>query len=321
MCGISGIFSFNKLNVEESRHYAAKLLLEIMSRGKDATGIAVINTDTNNIRMNKAPITASEFLSNPDYMNIISGEFNIILLHTRAATTGLPSNNMNNHPIYSKDFNNIMIHNGIINNDEELKRQYNLKCDAEVDSEVILSMYNILSACKQRKRLRRAMEKISGSAAIALYDSKRLFLYRHTSPLAIGYMPEKDIFLFSSETENIEDTLSESKVFYGIFKTSVLNENVIIHKLDNNQIIDIDFSSKTIATDTVEMKSWEYGYGHYNSGYWDKNGCFVKNNNKKKALAVKDTPKIVYVKQEDDCDFCDIGLDSVDVYDYGDMTE
>lgn len=143
MCGIAGIFVTNKSRINDAalHRLARSLLVAIQTRGSDATGYVYLNKHGNTC-LAKAPVTAKSFVDIPGHLlSKKKAEMpQLILLHARFATHGEASNNMNNHPLYSKVSGLSLIHNGWLLNDTELETDFELKKDAEVDTETYLRL-------------------------------------------------------------------------------------------------------------------------------------------------------------------------------------
>ena len=219
MCGIGGIISlkgsFGKEKLEFVKQVCDNLLIGLSVRGTDATGVAHIRSDADNYayRIYKQPKSASEFIKDEEYKATFGEDSNIVLLHTRAKTSGDPKNNKNNHPHYNKETGNIQVHNGVISMHEFLKNQHELKCDGECDSEVLLRMI-------EKFGFRKGLSKVSGSAAIALSQaqSRHLILYCSSNPLTIAYVPQMDLFVFASTMHILNDAMGqrETQSFNGL---------------------------------------------------------------------------------------------------------
>lgn len=116
MCGIGLIYSTDG-NIPVK--LIPVLLLELERRGRDATGIYVYYHD-DSFTLMKLPLTASEFVKKAIsvglFENIVKRRPRLILLHTRASTSGSPRYNENNHPLWEV-FDNyliVLVHNGVI---------------------------------------------------------------------------------------------------------------------------------------------------------------------------------------------------------------
>lgn len=167
MCGISGIHFFNHkkraLADWQVEGIVNELLLGIEKRGEDSTGVATIRGN-GDIWIEKAELKASEFIK---HRTSLDKKVKSILLHTRYATQGHQSNLLNNHPI---DYGNaVIIHNGHINNDDELFTDENLDRKAEVDSEIIAALFDKHGIEKAHLTL----QKLSGGFAIAAIDQRK----------------------------------------------------------------------------------------------------------------------------------------------------
>lgn len=274
MCGIGGLFRYETFSKKDEREEVskimAKLLVGLQSRGEQATGISLINTHTDDIKVYKLPIKASKFVRKSRYWKeFMRNEYNLVLVHTRAPTVGDPRFNENNHPIFDRDNNNVLVHNGGIPNYKELREQYKLKPLGEVDSEVILSMYN-----HKNGDIIEALKEIEGSIAIALYDKKKLYLYRQSSPLEVSYFPEKKLWIFSSEEEYIKNAITRRKdmvIAYNLWKFEDRLDGFILYSnysMDNEDLMTITFD-KEVGTDVKEhVRNKEKVYSSRN---WNHN--------------------------------------------------
>lgn len=199
MCGIAGIY----LKDTENPYIGPKELEDVVDwlhcgiehRGGHATGIAVQNAEGQHF-LEKSDMTASKFIF---WRQDIPANPRSILLHTRLATKGKPENLLNNHPVQYK---NIMaIHNGHINNDDDLFKEEEIERIAEVDSEIIPALFNKYGTDDPKV----ALEKLSGGFAIAVIDEKnpgRLILAKgSSSPLM--YLETSGMWIWASESEVI----------------------------------------------------------------------------------------------------------------------
>ena len=179
MCGISGFVRLG-ISDEECKLLAQTLLLELESRGTDATGIYT------NGWVTKAPFSAKNFV---DFLPEEYGKFT--LLHNRNYTKGSPKDNNNNHPLYSENW--VLIHNGVI----EMDRIATYPYQGQVDTEILLSYV-------EKEGMLPAIQKIQGSAAIAAIEKKGdgIYLWRNTPPIILGLVPRK-VLMFASEAEAI----------------------------------------------------------------------------------------------------------------------
>lgn len=182
MCGIIGIIG--KSNVAED---ILDGLRRLEYRGYDSAGIATIE-DGEICRLR-----AEGKLRNLEQLlreRSLSGHIGIG--HTRWATHGVP-NEINAHPHATDQV--AVVHNGIIENFHELKRELEEKgfeFTSETDTEVVpilISDY-LRNGLSPKDAFSKALAKLHGAFAIGVIfaqDSNVLFAARQGSPLAIGY--------------------------------------------------------------------------------------------------------------------------------------
>ncbi|MCI5124739.1 MAG: glucosamine 6-phosphate synthetase, partial [Candidatus Electrothrix sp. AR5] len=121
MCGINGILlspGRTPAQLHRIRELFTANLLANEQRGREATGVALLNKDSSRL-IDKAPITASRYILSSDYLQVLdtlSENTTVLLGHTRKSTKGTPQKNANNHPIIRGNI--IGVHNGTITNDD-----------------------------------------------------------------------------------------------------------------------------------------------------------------------------------------------------------
>ena len=131
MCGIVAVTGYKK---------ALPLLLngleKLEYRGYDSAGIAVINSETNNIVCNKAEGKLNNLKNNVKHTNIHG---TVGIGHTRWATHGKPEVK-NAHPHIDSSGKVAVVQNGIIENYQELKSKLEkegIAFNSDTDTEVI----------------------------------------------------------------------------------------------------------------------------------------------------------------------------------------
>ena len=186
MCGIVGFVG------EEP---AAPILLsgleKLEYRGYDSAGIAVRNEETGRIEVVKAKGRLKILSEKTDGGLAVPGTCGIG--HTRWATHGEPSEN-NAHPHCTDDKSVVLVHNGIIENYQELKEKllksgYSFYSQTDTEIAVKLVDYYYKKTGTPLEALTRAMLRIRGSYAFGVMFKDclgRLFAARKDSPLIIG---------------------------------------------------------------------------------------------------------------------------------------
>jgi glutamine---fructose-6-phosphate transaminase (isomerizing) len=198
VCGIVGYIG---------RREAAPLIVEGLKkleyRGYDSFGVATLGKG---IELSKHQGKISEQSSSTTSLNGKAG-----IGHTRWATHGVP-NEVNAHPHLDCLRKIAVVHNGIIENYAELKRQLQSRGHSfrsETDTEVIVHL--IEEEYKTRKDLLVAVQnvvpKLKGSYAILVIadGEERLIAARYASPLVIG-VGDREFFAASDMTPILEYT-------------------------------------------------------------------------------------------------------------------
>ena len=180
MCGIVGAVS---------THNIVPILLEgidsLEYRGYDSCGVAFIENDELKRVRSITRVTELEAQIERD-----SNESPIGIAHTRWATHGSPSIH-NAHPHFSNG-NFALVHNGIIENHEELREELKVKgfvFVSQTDTEVIGHLINDAYDGDIAKTVRRILPRLKGAYAIAVLCKKQPDLIigaRNGSPLVIG---------------------------------------------------------------------------------------------------------------------------------------
>jgi glucosamine 6-phosphate synthetase-like amidotransferase/phosphosugar isomerase protein len=133
MCGIMGFVKTGETN-QKTGEVITKVLRQLQSRGTHATGVSFFKREKGNgiSLYAKAPMDAEEFTRTDTYLDLLGGDYSMMLGHTRFATSGSPQINDNNHPHVSDDGRYALVHNGIISRvTGDLKKRCRTECDSE----------------------------------------------------------------------------------------------------------------------------------------------------------------------------------------------
>lgn len=201
MCGIGGVRRWGNAPIEED--HIKMLLCALESRGRDASGVALINDGEDAIHVVKDDRTGFQFAASTRLSEFfgqhLKPETRTAIVHCRAATKGTPHTMANNHPLFSGGA--AIVHNGCINNDDFLFNNLKLERQGEVDSDIIRAIadrYGLTpKAVKQ-------LSKMSGSAAIAILHKawpQHILLARSGSPLVLAQ--NEDYLFWASEKHAI----------------------------------------------------------------------------------------------------------------------
>ena len=186
MCGIVGY-----VGTEQAAPILLAGLSKLEYRGYDSAGIAIRNEDTGDITVVKAKGRLKILSEKTNEGHAVPGTCGIG--HTRWATHGEPSEN-NAHPHCTDDKSVVLVHNGIIENYQELKDKliksgYAFYSQTDTESAVKLVDYYYRKTGTPLEAISRAMLRIRGSYAfgIMFHDHPgKIFAARKDSPLIIG---------------------------------------------------------------------------------------------------------------------------------------
>lgn len=182
MCGIVGYTGH-----ENAKDIVIDGLKKLEYRGYDSAGIALLGDGTLTVRKKAGRIANLE--------EAISGEklFGTTGIgHTRWATHGSPTDT-NAHPHMSGDGEIAIVHNGIIENYQEIKeeliREHGITFQSETDSEVIAQLLGVLYDGDLEKAVAEAVKRFEGAytfVAVAKKQPDLMVAYRKDTPLVAG---------------------------------------------------------------------------------------------------------------------------------------
>ncbi|MFC4212075.1 glutamine--fructose-6-phosphate transaminase (isomerizing) [Pedobacter lithocola] len=229
MCGIVGYIGYR-----EAWPIVLKGLKRLEYRGYDSAGIAIINSEGQNIYKKVGKVAAlEEFAESQDKKGTIA------MGHTRWATHGVPSDR-NSHPHTSNNNKLSIIHNGIIENYATLKeelasRGHDFKSDT--DTEVLIHLIEEIQKIEQTDLLeavRLALKEVTGAYAIVVMDREnpdQLIAARKGSPMVIG-VGKGEYFIASDATPIIEYT--KNVIYLNDHEIAlVTKDDLLVKRLDN----------------------------------------------------------------------------------------
>lgn len=204
MCGIVGY-----IGKREAYPIIIKGLKRLEYRGYDSAGVAIISDNHLNIYKKQGKVSNLEAFTEGKNRSGAVG-----IGHTRWATHGLP-NDINAHPHYSADGDLALIHNGIIENYDVIKRElisegYTFR--SETDTEVLVHLVDHIAKKEGvwfGEALRIALNHVVGAYAIVAISKQfpnRMVAARKSSPLVVGMGEDGDFFVASDATPIVEYT-------------------------------------------------------------------------------------------------------------------
>lgn len=256
MCGIVGYIGETQ---------AAPLLLHGLSkleyRGYDSAGIAVRNESTGSIQIIKAKGRLHVLSEKTDDGHAVTGTCGIG--HTRWATHGEPSEN-NAHPHCTEDKSVVLVHNGIIENYQELKEKlvkegYDFYSETDTEIATKLIDYYYKKTGDPLEAITRAMLRFRGSYAFGIlfkdYPGK-IFAARKDSPLIIG-KNETGHFI-ASDVPAILDSVRNVYYIDNLEIAELTREEVHFYDIDRNEI-----EKEMVEIKWNEEAAEKGGYEHF----------------------------------------------------------
>ena len=281
MCGIIGYIGYRN---------ASSLLLNglkrMVYRGYDSAGITCLNNDIFVTKKDVGQIT--DINKKLDFSSI---KGNIGIGHTRWATHGKVSK-INTHPHFSCDGNIGIVHNGIVENfqniNKSLTNSHNIL--SETDTEIICHLfeeyYNKYN--DEKKAVLKLVNKLEGAFSFVLINKHtgNLIGVRKDAPLILGvghneYFIASDILSFIDYTDNV--------IFLDNYEIVILNKN-------NHSIF--NFKNNIVEKQIVKV-AWEIGqiskkgFEHYTlKEIYDQKNSIINSINKNKVV-LKQIPNLI----------------------------
>lgn len=181
MCGIVGY-----IGQKDATGILIEGLKKLEYRGYDSAGIGLLNAHGIQVYKEKGRIANLEATLDQEAYGTLG------IGHTRWATHGEPSR-VNAHPQQSASGRFTLVHNGVIENYEQLKKTQLKDVDfvSETDTEVVVKLID--AEVQQGKTVedafRSALSQLHGSYAIAMIDSEdadTIYVGKNKSPLLVG---------------------------------------------------------------------------------------------------------------------------------------
>jgi glucosamine--fructose-6-phosphate aminotransferase (isomerizing) len=257
MCGIVGYIGYR-----EAYPIVIKGLKRLEYRGYDSAGVMLFDGKELKVSKTKGKVSDLEERSSKE----ITTNGTIGMGHTRWATHGVP-NDVNSHPHVSNSGDLVIIHNGIIENYEPLKKElikrgYVFKSDT--DTEVLV---NLIEEVQKKEKLKLgkavqvALNQVVGAYAICVFDKKKpdeIVVARLGSPLAIG-VGENEFFIASDASPFIEYTSNAIYLEDEEMAIVRLHKPLKIRKIKDDSLVDPYIQELQMNLEQIEKG----GYDHF----------------------------------------------------------
>ncbi len=257
MCGIVGYIGYR-----EAYPIVIKGLKRLEYRGYDSAGVVIYDGKDLKLSKTKGKVSDLELRA----ANEITFDGTIGIGHTRWATHGVP-NDVNSHPHVSNSGNLVIVHNGIIENYEPLKKElinrgYAFKSDT--DTEVLINLIEEVQKkenIKLGKAVQIALNQVVGAYAICVFDKNNpdeIVVARLGSPLAIG-LGDNEFFIASDASPFIEYTANAIYLEDEEMAIIRLHKPLKIRKIKDDSLVDPYVQELQMNLEQIEKG----GYDHF----------------------------------------------------------
>ena len=260
MCGITGYIGHR-----DAYPIVINGLKRLEYRGYDSAGVMLYDGKEIQLSKTKGKVSDLEEITNKEPER---KKGNIGIGHTRWATHGVP-NDVNSHPHISKSGNLVIVHNGIIENYDTLRKElisrgYTFKSDT--DTEVLINLIEEVKTqenCKLGQAVQLALNNVIGAYSIAVFDKTKpneLVVARLGSPIAIGVGENNNEFFIASDAspfiEYTKDAIYLEDEELAIIK---IDKGITVRKIKDDSMVDTNVQKLKLSLDQIEKG----GYDHF----------------------------------------------------------
>jgi len=251
MCGIVGV-----VGLDNPREYVLNGLKTLDYRGYDSAGVAYL---TNNGLEIYKDVGSVEHLMSITPKSIFT---NVMIGHTRWATHGKPTKE-NTHPHYSFHKSICLVHNGVIENYQEIKKfliEKGYSFYGQTDSEIVA---NLLDYYYQNNdivySIKEVIKSLKGNYAITFFtcdNDQKLYVMKKGSPLVIG---EGNSFNLVASDASPMIKLTNNFIELSDYEFGILSKDKVeIFDKDGNKVV-----KEKIHKDVESISHDLKGYPHY----------------------------------------------------------
>jgi len=256
MCGIVGYIGHR-----EAYPVVIKGLKRLEYRGYDSAGVVLYENGELKLSKTKGKVTDLEARAEKE----IALTGNIGIGHTRWATHGVP-NDVNSHPHVSNSGNLVIVHNGIIENYDPIKKELIKRgyvFHSDTDTEVLVNLIEEVKKqehIKLGKAVQIALNQVVGAYAIAVFDKQNpdeIVAARLGSPLAIG-VGEGEFFVSSDATPFIEYTSNAVYLDDEEMAIISLTKPLAIRKIKDDSLVDPYIQELQMNLEQIEKGGFDH---------------------------------------------------------------
>lgn len=258
MCGIAGYIGYRNA-------YPIVLngLYRLEYRGYDSAGIVLFNGEDINVLKTKGKVSELQAIFETEDAKKGTIGFG----HTRWATHGVP-NHVNSHPHVSQSGNLVIVHNGIIENYDTIKKeliQRGYIFHSDTDTEVLINLIEEIKTnekCLLGKAVQLALNEVVGAYAIAVFDKTKpdeLVVARLGSPLAIGVGDNNtEFFIASDASPFIEYTKNAIYLEDDHMAIIKVGRIINIRKLTDDSLVETSVQQLKLNLEQIEKGGYEH---------------------------------------------------------------
>ena len=259
MCGISAYIGFR-----QAYPIVINGLKRLEYRGYDSAGLMIYDGEQMQLSKTKGKVSDLELITNTKEEK---KKGNIGMGHTRWATHGVP-NDVNSHPHSSQSGDLVIVHNGIIENYDTIRKElitrgYTSKSDT--DTEVLINLIEevkLTEGCKLGKAVQLALTNVVGAYAIAVFDRTNpdeIIVARLGSPIAIGVgVGNNEFFVASDASPFVEYTKNAIYLEDEEMAIIQLGQDIKVHRIHDDALVDPIIQKLQMSLEQIEKGGYEH---------------------------------------------------------------
>ena len=259
MCGISAYIGFR-----QAYPIVINGLKRLEYRGYDSAGLMIYDGEKMQLSKTKGKVSDLELITN---IKEEKKKGNIGIGHTRWATHGVP-NDVNSHPHCSQSGDLVIVHNGIIENYDTIRKElitrgYTSKSDT--DTEVLINLIEevkLTEGCKLGKAVQLALTNVVGAYAIAVFDRTNpdeIIVARLGSPIAIGVGIENNEFFVASDASPFVE-YTKNAIYLKDEEMAIiqLGQDIKVHRIHDDALVDPIIQKLQMSLEQIEKGGYEH---------------------------------------------------------------
>ena len=259
MCGISAYIGYR-----DAYPIVINGLKRLEYRGYDSSGVMIYDGEKMHLSKTKGKVSDLEKITDAEEERKVG---KIGMGHTRWATHGVP-NDVNSHPHYSQSGELVIVHNGIIENYDTIKKElisrgYIFKSDT--DTEVLVNLIEEVKkteGCKLGKAVQLALTNVVGAYAITVFDKNRpneIVVARLGSPIAIGVgQGNKEFFVASDASPFLEYTKNAIYLEDEEMAIIKLDKGIKVFKINDDSKVEPTIQELQMSLDQIEKGGFDH---------------------------------------------------------------